>query len=87
MIILRNKIKKKNIIPYIFLIPSFAGVLVFNLIPFMDSVKRAFFSAVGSKFTGINNFRIILRNDAFKLAATNTLKFIFICIPLLMSIS
>jgi multiple sugar transport system permease protein len=70
-----------------FLAPSFAGLAVFFLIPFVDTVRRSFFDARGTRFTGLDAYRRVVTNDAFQLAATNTAKFLVVCIPLLLGAS
>lgn len=72
---------------YLFLLPSLLGVIIFVFLPFIDSIKRAFFEAMSSKFVGIKNFENVINNDAFILASKNTIKFLFTCIPLLLIIS
>jgi multiple sugar transport system permease protein len=66
---------------------SMAGILVFFLIPFVDTVRRSFFDARGRNFIGLDGYASVLHNSAFRLAAANTLKFIAVCIPLLLLIS
>lgn len=70
--ILRNK--------WWFLLPSFAGVLLFVLLPFGWVVVTSF-----SK--GLLNYKMVLTNEAFLLAVKNTLKFTGIGIPLLLLLS
>lgn len=79
-----HKIKIKA--SFFFLLPSLLGVLVFVLIPFLDVVRRSFTTAVTGKFVGIQNYKTIFTNQAFLLAAGNTLKFTLICIPMLVVI-
>lgn len=57
------------------------------LIPFVDVVRRSFLDAMGNEFAGIRNYENVLQNEAFRLAAGNTIKFILVCIPLLLLIS
>lgn len=57
------------------------------LIPFMDVVKRSFQQAVGSGFVGMENYRMVVENDAFRLAAGNTARFMAVCLPLLLVLS
>lgn len=66
--------------------PSFLGVVVFVLAPFLDVFKRSFTTAVTGKFIGIANYKSIFNNQAFLTAAQNTLRFTFVCIPLLVLI-
>ncbi|MEQ2426424.1 carbohydrate ABC transporter permease [Enterocloster hominis (ex Hitch et al. 2024)] len=72
---------------WLFLAPSLAGAAVFILIPFADMVARSFRQAVGGRFVGLANFRLVLESRAFLLAALNTLRFILVCIPALMAFS
>lgn len=71
----------------LFLAPSLFGVCIFVLIPFVDVVRRSFLDAMGNEFAGIRNYENVLQNEAFRLAAGNTIKFILVCIPLLLLIS
>jgi len=71
--------------PYLlFIVLSTMGVLCFYLIPYLDVFRRAFFNTTGSRFVGVENFLEIFENDAFKLALLNSMKFIIVCIPLLL---
>ena len=70
-----------------FLAPSMAGMLIFFLIPFADTVRRGFFDARGKNFIGLEGYASVLKNNAFQLAAANTAKFIAVCIPLLLLLS
>lgn len=71
----------------LFILPNLAGVGIFALIPFLDMVRRAFLEAVSARWTGLDNFRSVLENSAFRLAVSNTLRFTGICIPLLIVLS
>lgn len=79
-------IKRKRKFFYLFMLPSFLGVAVFVLIPFMDVVKRSFTTAVTGQFHGIKNYQTIFHNQAFLLAVGNTFQFTLVCIPLLVLI-
>ena len=70
-----------------FLAPSLAGILIFFLIPFVDTVRRSFFDARGRSFIGLDGYVSVLGNSAFQLAAGNTARFVAVCIPLLMLVS
>lgn len=88
--ILQNKKKLKRT-PwkevFIFLFPGFAGVCLFVLVPFGDVVRRSFSTAVTGEWSGLSNYKMILNNQAFLLAAKNTLRFMGICLPLLIAVS
>ena len=79
--------KKREWKGFLFLIPSFAGVGIFWVIPFADVIRRSFFSAVSGEFTGLRNYGTIFENQAFRLAAGNTLRFFAVCIPALVLLS
>ena len=70
-----------------FLLPGFVGVTVFGLIPFADVVTRSFCTAVTGEWSGLDNYKIVLENRAFLLATNNTLRFVGVCLPLLIMIS
>ena len=79
----RNHGTRKNWKGFLWILPSFLGVLVFYLLPYADVVRRSFLGAVDNRFVGLENYRTIMDNAAFLLAVKNTLKFILCCIPLL----
>ncbi|MDD5934681.1 MAG: sugar ABC transporter permease [Clostridiales bacterium] len=64
--------------------PSVIGVSIFVLIPFADVIRRSFSEAMSRKYVGLANYQSVFTSSAFKLAATNTLKFLVVCIPLLL---
>lgn len=79
----RNKLRGAF---FLFMAPSFLGVLIFVLIPFLDVVRRSFATAVTNRFSGIQNYKTIFANQAFMLALKNTFRFTIVCIPLLVLI-
>lgn len=79
--------RKKRMAGWCFVLPGFAGVLLFYLIPFLDVVRRSFYNAVGKQFCGLTNYRTVFENAAFRLAAGNTAKFLAVCLPLLLLLS
>ena len=83
----QNKKVPKWVLGLLFLAPSLLGVSVFVLVPFADVVRRSFLDAMGKEFAGISNYESVFQNEAFQLAAGNTIKFILICIPLLLLVS
>lgn len=83
-----NKVFSRRKLGYLpFLLPSLAGVLIFTFIPFVDSLRRSFCTAVTGDFVGVNNYKAVFSNEAFRLAVKNTLKFVGVCLPLLISVS
>ena len=78
---------RKPMVPWFFLAPSLIGVVVFYGLPFLDVVKRSFQDAMGTRYVGLDNYKAVLDNTAFRLAAANTLRFLLMCLPLLMLLS
>lgn len=79
--------KHGNLREAAFLLPSLAGVFIFVFCPFADVVRRSFVNVAGKEFTGFHNYKMVLENKAFQLAAGNTLKFLLVCVPLLLAVS
>lgn len=46
---------------------------------------RSFQNALGTAFVGLENYRMVLGNTAFQIAAGNTMRFTLVCIPLLVA--
>lgn len=74
---------KKHITPYLLLLPGLLGVIILIWLPTMDVFIRSFFTSMTGEFVGISNYQKVLQNQAFCLAAKNTLRFMMTCIPIL----
>lgn len=72
---------------YLWILPSLFGTIIFYCVPLMDVIRRSVTENAGSAFVGLKNFQTVFENTAFQLAAQNTLRFIAVCIPLLLSLS
>ena len=70
-----------------FIIPSLLGIAILVLVPFGEAIRSSLFNNPGTRFLGLQNYRNVLDNAAFKLAAENTGKFILACVPILLLIS
>ena len=68
---------------FLWILPSFLGVMVFYLLPYGDVLRRSFLGAVDGRFVGLENYKSIFSNTAFQLAVKNTLCFTVVCIPAL----
>ncbi len=77
---------KKKYAGIVFVLPHLLGVLLFLFLPFLDVVRRSFAQAAGG-FAGLSNYGEVLHNEAFRLAAGNTIRFTAVCLPLLMLLS
>ena len=86
---MRNKTQSGRLArkAYLFLLPSLAGTAVFVLLPYVDVVRRSFFEAAGGRFVAMQNYVTVVGNSAFRLASFNTLRFLVICVPLLVLVS
>ncbi len=78
---------KRKYTGFYFVLPGFAGVLLFYLVPFLDVMRRSVCAALGDGFVGLANYRTVLTNEAFQLAAKNTGRFLLTCIPCLLALS
>lgn len=78
---------RNNLTRWLFLLPNLLGVTVFALLPMLEVLVGAFRSAIGGRWVGLQNFRTVLANRAFRLAALNTGRFMLVCIPLLLCLS
>ena len=67
--------------------PSLAGTAVFYLLPFLEVVRRSFTDALGRRFVGLSNYKTVLANSAFRTAASNSARFLCVCIPALLALS
>ena len=70
-----------------FLAPSLLGVGYLVLFPTGDVLRRSFTTALSGQWVGLANYKNVLTNAAFKLAAGNTLRFLVLCLPLLLLLS
>ena len=55
-----------------FLLPSGIGVLIFVCLPFLDVVRRSFFTVVTQEWVGIHNYQLKFNKQAFLLAVKKT---------------
>lgn len=83
----RKNSSHKNMRGFLWILPSFLGVMVFYLLPYADVVRRSFLGAVDNRFVGIDNYKTVLGNTAFQLAVKNTLLFTLLCIPVLIIVA
>lgn len=84
---MKSRSKKYHLSDIAFIVPSLLGVSIFVLIPFIDVLRRSVMNVAGTGFVFLDNYFAIFKNAAFLLAFKNTLKFMGICIPILMVLS
>ena len=83
----RNVRKNGSMYAYLFLLPSLTGVLVLFVIPYLDVIRRSFLDGTGQRFVGMDNYKTVVENISFRLAAGNTVLFLAVCVPLLLFLS
>lgn len=80
--------RKRKLLSGLFLAPSFIGVLVFFILPFMVIIYYSFVdNPVNGEFVFLDNFKMIVKNEAFKRAVRNTAAFSAIAVPLAVVLS
>ena len=78
----------ERIFSNICIMPSLIGVLIFFLIPFGIVIYYSMINnPTTAQFVGLENYTKLFKNDAFKLAATNTAMFSLISVPLAIILS
>lgn len=84
--------RKRNLIWYAFLLPSFLGILLFMVYPIFESFRLSFYQSNGTieKFIGLYNFQTVLTSKPFWNSVWNTFYIgifqILITIPLVLSL-
>ncbi len=69
---------------YLMILPSFAFLVVFVLIPLFMAVEKSFTDwnfYLDSGFVGLRNFRLVLQNELFRASLVNGLKFVALIVP------
>lgn len=80
--------KRGKLYANLFLAPSFIGVLVFFLLPFLVVIYYSLVdNPISHQFVFMDNFRTIIRNEAFLKAVKNTVFFSGIAVPLAVILS
>lgn len=80
--------KHKRRTANLFLAPSFLGVMLFFVVPFLVVlVYSVVNNPIRLQFVGLDNFVRVLRNSAFQKAVGNTLTFSLIAVPLAVALS
>lgn len=72
---------------YPFIVPGFAGVMIFVVLPLADVFVSSFRRGGQGSFVGLTNYSVVLDNLAFRLAAGNSLLFELVGVPLLILVS
>lgn len=68
--------------------PVLAGTLIFFFLPLCIALWYSMtFGVGGTDFVGLSNYATILQSGTFRLAVWNTVRFIIVCVPLVMCLS
>ena len=72
----------------LFIVPGFAGFILFYLWPFVISVGYSFLNRpVGGEFVGFQNYLDLFSNPAYRLGLRNTIIFIGLSVPINIALS
>lgn len=83
-----KRMRKIKLSSGLYLAPSFLGVLVFFVIPFMVVIYYSMVdNPISGNFVFLENFVRVLDNAAFKRAISNTFRFSIIAVPLAVVLS
>ncbi len=73
---IKTKAVRERAVSWLYIIPGLAGVLLFYVIPFGLIIYYSLIDNVANKnFVGLENFKALFQNTAFKIAAKNTFTF------------
>ncbi len=78
--------RREALTGWLFVLPSLIGVCIFLAFPMVDTVRRSFLSVSG-EWRGLENYRALMDNASFRLAAGNTARFLITAVPLLLLLS
>ena len=77
---------REAMVGLLFILPSFAGCMIFVAIPFGAAVRRSLSNALTGEWVGLTYYREIFENPSFLMALSNTGRFLALCVPLLIAI-
>ncbi len=86
---MKNRIKRRQVVPYIFILPAFVLHICVVTLPALSTLIMSFFDWNGmgnAKFTGLQNFREIFRDPLVRISVAHNIKWllIFVTVPLLL---
>lgn len=85
---LKKLLKSDGAFPYLCLLPSLVGVLVFFIVPFCVVIFYSMVdNPINKEFVFLQNYINIIKNTAFRKASLNTLTFSLVSVPLAVVLS
>ncbi len=83
-----KRMRKLKISSGLYIAPSFLGVMLFFLLPFLVIIYYSMVdNPISAEFVFLDNFKIVLENSAFRTAVKNTAMFSVIAVPLAVVLS
>ena len=83
-----SSLQKKKLISWLFLLPSLIGVMLFFVAPFGVVIYYSLINnPIQKEFVGFKNYVNVWRNAAFQQAASNTLMFSLMAVPMAVVLS
>ena len=80
--------KKLKFLSGLYIAPGLIGVLLFFIIPFIVVIFYSFVdNPINAEFVGLDNYKNVMNNEAFKTAVHNTLAFSVVAVPLAVVLS
>ena len=79
------KIKKKNIIPWLFIAPALIFILCFSIYPLIETIYLSFMTTKRGDivFAGLQNFKRLLSDQYFYTSLKNSLIYLIIQVPIM----
>ena len=79
------KIKKKNIIPWLFIAPALIFILCFSIYPLIEAIYLSFMTTRRGDivFAGLQNFKRLLSDQYFYTSLKNSLIYLIIQVPIM----
>lgn len=72
----------------LFIAPSFLGVMTFFIVPFIVIIYYSMVdNPISANYVGLENFRLVAKNEAFMTAVKNTATFSAVAVPLAVVLS
>ena len=82
------KMRRENRVSWMFLTPSLIGVGLFFVLPFIVVIYYSMIdNPIRHRFVGLANYGRVFKNEAFRVAVANTLKFSIVAVPLAVGLS
>lgn len=79
------KIKKKNIIPWLFIAPALIFILCFSIYPLIETIYLSFMTTRRGDivFAGLQNFKRLLSDQYFYTSLKNSIIYLIIQVPIM----